>query len=418
MKEFRSPAPPESEPKSPVPLSVFEVKGNKASWKFFKESPRLSLDSRATFDAKGSLKPKEIPTNAAILSISRCEEYGEETDDTEKQHRSPSVIARLMGLEKLPDWESELAKMPELRRSTSESRASRDLLQFRFIDGVKQSQQQNMQSNITNNVIIDGLLRNQTANDRAVDRKEYNAVRNARAEPARAPHRGIAQRKSLFDSADFFPEPKQTVSIYGEIEKRLKMRGIDEASKDLETLKQILEALQLKGLLHSKKPLNQTNPRNFVYDRSFSHEESPTIVMRPGRSAAAPVNRQGRYGSESALKAKPVARRESIISGDTFPAMSPWGRGFSSPNRNESSVKSPNRRRPVAVETQRRASNNSIEQRRVSPVQSPRVCSRRNFPVDTTNRSPRNRKQTVAEDESSSISDSISTSSHTDTEVN
>jgi len=36
-------------------------------------------------------------------------------------------------------------------------------------------------------------------------------------------------------------------------------QGIESPSKDLETLKHILEALQLKGLLRSKKPTNQTN---------------------------------------------------------------------------------------------------------------------------------------------------------------
>lgn len=39
-------------------------------------------------------------------------------------------------------------------------------------------------------------------------------------------------RKSLFDSIVFSPEPKQTVYVYRDnIKKRLKMRGIDEASK-------------------------------------------------------------------------------------------------------------------------------------------------------------------------------------------
>ena len=94
-------------------------------------------------------------------------------------------------------------------------------------------------------------------NIRPVDPKEF-AVRNSKTELAKALPKGIGQKKSFFDSVDFFPEPKDTVSIYGEIEKRLKMRGIDEPSKDLETLKHILEALQLKGLLRSK-----TKPRVF-----------------------------------------------------------------------------------------------------------------------------------------------------------
>ncbi|THF96999.1 hypothetical protein TEA_027096 [Camellia sinensis var. sinensis] len=76
------------------------------------------------------------------------------------------------------------------------------------------------------------------------------------------------QRKSFFDSKDFFPEPKQLVSMYGEIKKRLKMRGIDEPSEDLETLRQILEALQLKGLLHSQKPSHQINHRNCATDEA------------------------------------------------------------------------------------------------------------------------------------------------------
>ncbi|XP_050237324.1 protein LONGIFOLIA 1 isoform X2 [Mercurialis annua] len=443
VTEPRSPL-PESSPKLPLPLQVFELKeGNKSSWKFCKEAPRLSLDSRATFDAvKGNLKPKEIRTNAAILSSSSSlnkNGVAEETDDDHnKQHRSPSVIARLMGLEKLPEWEGEpeQPKKPELRRSASESRANRDLHQYRFIDGVnfqlKQSQQQ--QCNFT-------PVKDQTVKNRAVmDPKEYrNAVRNVRAEPAaRGATKSLGQKKSFYDTADFFPEPKQTASIYGEIEKRLKMRGIDEPAKDLETLKHILEALQLKGLLHTKKPSNQN--RNFVYDGRSFEEESPIVVMKPARSVSpsTPINRQGRFSNGYNSPPPPSSYRSSPIRRDsnTMPAaMSPRrdrpevehngrsqnrcdNRNSISPTRSESSsLKSPSRRGPLSVETQRRGSN--INNSRVSPVQSPRVNSRKTTPDQFSNRSPRNRKQTAVvggEDESSSFSDSISSSSQTDTE--
>ncbi|CAK7346503.1 unnamed protein product [Dovyalis caffra] len=442
VMELRSPATPQSplpveiQPKSPLPLPVLELKeGTKSSWKFCKEAPRLSLDSRATFDAKGSLKPREIRTNAAILSVSRCESNEEQTDDNDKQRRSPSVIARLMGLEPLqgPNPDPEQMNKPELRRSASESRASRDLFQYRFIDGVnfqlKQTQQQNTQSNASSNGGKD-----QKPNGRAVDPKAYNVMRNVRAEPARAQTRGSVQRKSFFDSADFFPEPKQSVSIYGEIEKKLKMRGIDGPSKDLETLKHILEALQLKGLLHSKKPAHQISQRNLVY------EESPIVLMKPAKSLASKNRPAGRIINDSPhsiYRARPGLRRDPYYSGETLPGMSPRrerpeieknvrgqvrGRNLSSPMANESDGRSPNRRRPLSVETQRRVSNDSVEQRRVSPVQSPKISSR------TTNRSPR-RKPTVeiyhkddkvfvsAEDELSTFSESsISTFSHTDIE--
>jgi hypothetical protein len=52
-------------------------------------------------------------------------------------------------------------------------------------------------------------------------------------------------------------------------------QGIESPSKDLETVKHILEALQLKCLLRFKKPTNQTNQRNFAY------EETPVVLMKP-----------------------------------------------------------------------------------------------------------------------------------------
>ncbi|KAL5792844.1 hypothetical protein ACOSP7_001438 [Xanthoceras sorbifolium] len=440
VMELRSPAPEtatpvESQSKLTLPLPVFEFKeGARSSWKFCKEAPRLSLDSRAVVDAKGSLKAREIRTNAAILSANRCQNSEEAAaDDSEKQRRSTSVIARLMGLESLPNSDPEPEKKAELRRSASESRVSKE---YRFIDGInfqlKQSQPSNSQGNISSNVVRQNNAgRGERMNGRQVDPKQFT-VRNVRREAAKAPQRGgIGQRKSFFDSDDFFPEPKQTVSIYGEIEKRLKMRGIDEPSKDLETLKQILEALQLKGLLHSKKNYNQTNLRNFVY------EESPIVVMKPGT-----LNRQGRAAndySSSFSRSRTSPRRNLNFSGDMSPAVSPRrdipevdrnarnhspsrGRNSMSPTRSESSVKSPSRRRALNVDTQRKANNESTEQRRVSP----KINARRVGSDQSTNRSPRMTKPTAeirdkdtkvftpAEDEMSTISD---TSSQTDTEL-
>ncbi|XP_031287168.1 protein LONGIFOLIA 1 [Pistacia vera] len=454
VSELRSPAPEpttlvEMQSKLTLPLPVFEFKeGTRSSWKFCKEAPRLSLDSRAVVDAKGSLKPREIRSNAAILSSNRCENNEEGgADDSEKQRRSTSVIARLMGLEPLPNSDPEPAKKAELRRSASESRVSKDFHQYRFIDGVnfqlKQSQPQAVSSqsnNSSNGVRQNGNVgrEERAMNGRQVDPKQFT-VRNVRGEPAKAPQRGggIGQRKSFFDSADFFPEPKQTVSIYGEIEKRLKMRGIDEPSKDLETLKQILEALQLKGLLHPKKPSTaQTNLRNFVYD------ESPIVVMKPG------ANQQGRVGkdlSPSSFRSRTTGPRRNLnFSGEMSPAVSPRrdrlefernvrnqsqsqsrGRNSISPTRSETGVKSPSRRRPLSVETQRKSNNESMEQGRGSP----KINMRRTVSDQTPNRSPRMAKPTAeirqkdhkvfapAEDDISTISEcSISTSSQTDTE--
>ncbi|XP_052169878.1 protein LONGIFOLIA 1 isoform X2 [Diospyros lotus] len=424
--------------KSPLPLPVFEFKeGTRSSWKFSKEAPRLSLDSRATVDAKGSLYPREIRTNAATPSVNRRENFDDgATVDGDDKRRSPSVIARLMGLERLPESSAEPMKKAELRRSASESRVSRDLFPNRFIDGIEST--------------------SNSFNLRPLDTKEYSG-RNARTEPPKPSYRTAGsstwkssqQRKSFFDSEDLFPEPKQTVSIFGEIEKRLKMRGIDEPTKDLETLKQILEALQLKGLLHSKKSSEHVRQRNFVYEQSFSSDESPIVVIKPSRLPVLPINRSFMNDSSPAIvRNRASVRRNLSNTIDNLPSVSPRrerpeinrnernqlrARNSSSPTRRENNAKSPNspgRRRPLSVETQRKASE-SIEQRRASPVHSPKFSPRRCGSDQTiASRSPRNRKPVVdidpkdkitipmvGEDELSSISEgSVSTSSQTDTE--
>lgn len=425
LPELRSPAPGYSTPvdnpppRSPLPLPIFELKeGTRSPWKFSKEAPRLSLDSRAVVDAKGSLKPREIRTNAGILSTNRCANNVDGVDDGDTQRRSPSVIARLMGLEPLAGAAGagsnpEPAKKAELRRSASESRVSRDLFQYRFIDGVnfqlKQNPQSNFQSDISSNRRENGAKQDQSTT-RSGGSREYN-MRNARGEAAKSPYRVVGQRKCYYDSADFFPEPKQQVSIYGEIEKRLKLRGIDEPSKDLETLKQILEALQLKGLLHSKKP---SNSRNIVYDRSFAHEESPIVVMRPARSPV--LGRRQGNDSPPSYRSRTAPGRNSNNSGDLLPLSSPrndrnarnrsGGRNAISPTRSESSLRSPSKR-PLTVETKRRANE---EQRRTSPVQSPKITPRKMAPDQVNNKSRINRKPEKifipVEDELSTISES------------
>ncbi|KAJ4954981.1 hypothetical protein NE237_011764 [Protea cynaroides] len=453
------PEPPtsvESPARTPLPHSVFEFKeGLRSSWKF-KDAPRLSLDSRASFDGKGSLRPREIRTNAAILAANRCDGSSEATlsEDNEKQRRSPSVIARLMGLEALPDSAGEAPNIAELRRSASESRVSRDLLHYQFIDGnnfqQKQTRLPNSGSNVSNNAKRDNAApEGNKWKVRTPDSIDF-CVRKPKADPQKpqsggspaSPWKSQQQRKSFFDSQDFFTEPKQGGSVYGEIEKRLKMRGIDEPAKDLETLKQILEALQLKGLLHSKRTMEQIGHRNFVNGRRFYGDESPIVLMRPSRSPVS-INQVGRIGTESppsSFRSRAGDRRNLNLAGETLSPVTPRrdrpesdrnmqrARNSWSPDRNDSGARSPSsvaRRRPLSIQTQR-GGNDSMEQRRSSPVHSPKIIAKKAGSDHAKSRSPRNRKpmpeispkeriSSLAEDESSTSS--ISTSSQVDMEL-
>ncbi|XP_057801033.1 protein LONGIFOLIA 1-like [Salvia miltiorrhiza] len=408
-------------------LPMFGMKeGTKCSWKFSKEAPRLSLDSRATTDTKGSLHPKEIRTAASILAAAnRCD--GNESVDGQ-QHRSPSVIARLMGLEPLPDsscFEPEIK--PELRRSASESRVSRDLFHSRFI-----SERSNFSSNQPTEAV-------DVNSPRFSDPINY-LLKNAKVDTPKAFNRGSGfhspslwnaprHRKSFFDSGDFFPEPKQAASIYGETENRLKLPGIEEPSKDLETLKQILEALQLKGLLHSRKHSEQHQIRH----RTFVYDDSPIVVMKPSRSPnSTPFSRRMANDYSPPLggnHSRGGCRRNYGLAGENSPSMSPRrDRNVRNPaqspsptttNRAEGNAvgrrsNTLSKPKPLSVETHRRR-NGSMENRRLSPVHSPRRTGPERSPRSSKSTAEINRKEKKTEDETSSISGSSITTS-TDTE--
>ncbi|KAL0458195.1 UNVERIFIED_CONTAM: hypothetical protein Slati_0446700 [Sesamum latifolium] len=224
--ELRSPVVAEVPPKSPLPLPIFELKeGSRSSWKFCKEAPRLSLDSRATTDAKGSLHPKEIRTTTSILSVAnRSDSIASDTTDGGQHHRSPSVIARLMGLEPLPDSScSEPEKKPELRRSASESRVSKELFQSRFTaDGSNFYSKQQTQSHypFSNNAKKD----NAPVNAHYADPRNHSVKNAIKAEPPQGLNRGCLNstspwrapqhRKSFFDSGDIFQSQNRPYNLW------------------------------------------------------------------------------------------------------------------------------------------------------------------------------------------------------------
>ncbi|KAJ3673870.1 hypothetical protein LUZ60_005862 [Juncus effusus] len=217
-------------------MSGLEIK--EKPWKLL-ELSRLSLDSRAVTDNRGKL-----------------------------QHRSPGAVARLMGLDALPDPDPKPAK---LQRSASESRVRNDPSFYRFVDV-----------------------------------SSFEKVSLSEQKHRRKSDNSFIQRKS-FES---FPEPRRTssntgrravqVSLYCEIERRLRVRGIEEPAKDLETLKRVLEAVQLRGLLHSSQPSNRK-----INDSS---SVSPPLVLMKPKTASNKSPRQPRRDLRSEKKAPQAVR--------------------------------------------------------------------------------------------------------------
>ncbi|KAL9265181.1 LONGIFOLIA 1-like protein [Drosera capensis] len=334
-----------SQPEPRTPTAEKEKSKSQSSepstlpWKFSRDAPRLSLDSRFVVDTKGSLHPREIRTTKHDCS-----------DGDKQRPASPSVIARLMGLEATP---MEPERKVELRRSASESRSRFLIDQYQFLDANPFLS--------TESKRIDQITQKLNAS-KVMLNHHYQAAENANGVVFGNVRSEKMTPRSRFDTADFLPKrtppPPQTTaatSVFGEIEKRLRMSGIEESSGDLETLKQILDAIHLKGLLHSTPLSNSKQKQNLVFnDRRFLDTASPIVVMKPAKS-------------------RPLNRRNGNLAVETAPVSSPR-RERAKVNRNESNrrvipVEAAGRRRPAAmsVETRREREASS------SPVQPPRV---------------------------------------------
>ncbi|URD73291.1 hypothetical protein MUK42_09752 [Musa troglodytarum] len=352
----------------PLPLPVFEVKdGVMSSWKL-RDTSRLSLDSRAVVDAKGKLGlgPLEIRTAVRVASANQSD-----SSEVAEHRRSPSVVARLIGVETLPSTGSVAEAKPErgeLRKSVSDSGVPRDAPYYSFVEACsfREPSPQPLEA-----VPISAELFFKTVNP---DQFRLSDAKKLVSPPRPIPLTPL-QRRSFFDAEDFFPEPKRSGMLYGEIEKRLRMRGIDKPTKDLETLKQILEALKLKGLLHSKPSAHRTNGRiNLIYD--FQTGAPVVMINTASKPPRFPSSEPPPPKSSAAChSASPVWRKPAMVNRSIIIA-------------NERTV----HRRPLNAAVKK----NPQPQRWISTVRSPTSSPKRAAPEPLATGSPRSRTPRVA----------------------
>ncbi|KAK3118877.1 hypothetical protein QOZ80_9BG0709880 [Eleusine coracana subsp. coracana] len=324
-------ATPPAAPRPSLQLPPLDLKDGGASsgvsaapsWRL----PRLSLDSRAVVDGRGKYRPREIRTPSPAAAPP-----SPGMDD----RRSPSVVARLMGLDALPlhgDGGDSAADgrascgAGELRRSASE-RVPRGAVpsRFRFVDPAFFERPASPQPR-EQRPPLPPLASIETAARRAPDPTAGPGPRAG----------GVVQRRSRFDAREVFPEPAKPaaghggeIALYGEIERRLRKRGIAEPARDLETLKQVLEALQLKGLLRHQAP----PPAAAAAVRT----PPPIVVMRPAHrsSPQSPPPAAARLTPARRLRVDVDRTARRPRSPDLSPARSPASparRGPQSPQR-------------------------------------------------------------------------------------
>ncbi|RDX59309.1 Protein LONGIFOLIA 1, partial [Mucuna pruriens] len=191
-----------------------------------KELPRLSLDSRERSCNRGSNEGNK----SRNLLKGPQKGYGRNSSsminllqEPETSNRSSSVVAKLMGLEALPEspmrTSSCSTKKNELLARTSTSDEDKQHQRFTFLP---QSRRADSITNVT-----------------PYSRFELESTLWRQPDASQSP-RSEASKGSESD----IKASKTTLTVYGEIEKRVAELEFKKSGKDLRALKQILEAMQ------------------------------------------------------------------------------------------------------------------------------------------------------------------------------
>ncbi|KAK4778953.1 hypothetical protein SAY86_006481 [Trapa natans] len=251
-----------------------------------KELPRPSLDSR-----DGSLPRSNGHVSENVKDIPRS---------SGSQSRQASVVAKLMGLEALPDSDTLTGSQLASIKNSPVEEASHFIRPLKTKDLRLPIKGFHKPSRNSVREPISPLWKSHEMAMKPVSRSPN--------EPA--PWKQTDWNTSLQNSVNKPPKVRKTTSgssssVYGEIEKRLKDLEFDQSGKDLRALKQILEAMQAKGLLETHK---EEQPSNFVTHKNYELRditanknsrfenlknpqkggcsrkfESPIVIMRPAK---------------------------------------------------------------------------------------------------------------------------------------
>ncbi|KAL2254105.1 protein LONGIFOLIA 2 [Sesamum indicum] len=229
-----------------------------------KDLPRLSLDSRAgslrsvNADPKSNLKPMPKGSGAFDGKVQSQQQT------PGNPARPPSVVAKLMGLETLPD---------SLPSSDANMGLTRSYPDADFVERRDPSKIIQISSSSKNSLKEPSSphWRNSDSSMKPMSRfpiepapwKQIDGSRGSQKAASRST-RGPSKAPTAFPS------------VYSEIEKRLKDIEFTQSGKDLRALKQILEAMQGKGLLETPK---EGQGSNFT-----SHKDSEQNILTSTKS--------------------------------------------------------------------------------------------------------------------------------------
>ncbi|KAJ9163511.1 hypothetical protein P3X46_023172 [Hevea brasiliensis] len=271
-----------------------------------KELPRLSLDSREismrgpNFDSKSSFISKDLQS-----AVNSNEKNYNLQHSLGTQKRPSNVVAKLMGLEAMPD-------------SASTSSSQSDLIKSIPVDHSDSFSTSLKVNDLNRPIWIPKSPRNISKEPMSPRWKNPDLIVKpiSRLPIEPAPWKQLEGSRASQKPAKISAKtPNSFPTVYSEIEKRLKDLEFNQSGKDLRALKQILEAMQAKWLLETRKEEQGTNfgtqreyepnctspsqkPRslsqrnqksNRVSDStsrgsdSFRTCESPIVIMKPAK---------------------------------------------------------------------------------------------------------------------------------------
>ncbi|CAN1839921.1 Protein LONGIFOLIA 1 [Linum perenne] len=253
--------------------SSFESRDTIKSTPKLKELPRLSLDSRER-SMKASISDSKrnsyLERDLQKMTNSNERVYNVQQSSSGNPNRPASLVAKLMGLETLPD--SELASQPGSLKTSLNDRTDSFSRSFKQTDvnvGIRIPKSPR------------SLMKEPVSPRRKNPDLQMKPISKLPIEPA--PWKQLdgprGAQKSTFKVAKVPVKTQNSFpSVYSEIEKRLKDLEFKQSGKDLRALKQILEAMQAKGLLETGK---EEQDSKFVTQPDFDMK-SATPNQRPG----------------------------------------------------------------------------------------------------------------------------------------
>ncbi|KAL8150627.1 hypothetical protein V2J09_020435 [Rumex salicifolius] len=256
---------------------------NLASNQRIKDLPRFSLDSR---ESSMRASPYDLNLSYISKSVEDEDDWSNErarSSYTNKISRPPSVVAKLMGLETLPD-----------SKPSQDSQFGPTKVAFVEDDGYSREanlvqKSQCSKKEPTSPRWKHGDMRPISSSKCPIEPAPWKYL-----EGSRSPQNPVLKQLKSPERVS-----NRSPSVYREVEKRLKDLEFEQSGKDLRALKQILEAMEAKGLLgtakEEQKACQGSNRNSGFNSASESQKKRAGVSIRTMRTQDSDNAVQGSY---------------------------------------------------------------------------------------------------------------------------